>query len=394
MNKSTAGKTGVKAAALFVAAAVAAAAMPSSVSATSAETQKQLEEAQQQKEDTENALGENQQDINSLSGQKSGLEGKLSTLNTQLTEAGQNLTDIEARITDKNSEIEKTSSELDAATARADQQYADMKKRIQFMYEKGRGTYFLEMLLSSGSFTEFLNRQDYIQDLSQYDRRMLEEYKQTKQDISDRKAELEQERTDLEDLKSQAEAEQARVSSLVSQTSGSISATDSEIAGAQANADALQNQLETQNAQISALEAQLAEERRLEALSKASVWRNISQVTFADGDRELLAELIYSEAGNQPYEGQLAVGSVVINRVLSGAFPDTVVGVIYQANQFAPVADGHLALALAEKRATPSCYQAADAAMSGQTNVSDCIFFRTWIPEITPRYTIGAHIFY
>jgi len=107
----------------------------------------------------------------------------------------------------------------------------------------------------------------------------------------------------------------------------------------------------------------------------------------------LLANLIYCEAGGEPYEGQVAVGAVVINRVLSSVFPDTVVGVIYQKKQFSPVGSGRLALALANNKATPSCYQAADEAMSGKTNVGSCLFFRTPIPGLN-GIRIGGHIFY
>lgn len=89
-----------------------------------------------------------------------------------------------------------------------------------------------------------------------------------------------------------------------------------------------------------------------------SAWRDISEVSFAEGDRYLLANLIYCEAGNQPYAGQVAVGAVVINRVLSSVYPNTVSGVIYQYKQFAPVLDGHLAIALANDSATAACYKA------------------------------------
>ena len=102
---------------------------------------------------------------------------------------------------------------------------------------------------------------------------------------------------------------------------------------------------------------------------------------------------IYCEAGAEPYAGQLAVGAVVINRVLSSVYPDTVTGVIYQNKQFSPVASGRLALALAENRATPACYKAADEAMSGQTNVGNCVYFRTPIEGLS-GISIGGHIFY
>jgi spore germination cell wall hydrolase CwlJ-like protein len=83
-----------------------------------------------------------------------------------------------------------------------------------------------------------------------------------------------------------------------------------------------------------------------------------------------------------------------MNRVLSSVYPDTITGVIYQSGQFSPVASGRLALALAEGRATSSCYQAADEVMSGTTNVGNCVYFRTPVEGITPKYTIGGHIFY
>ena len=74
-------------------------------------------------------------------------------------------------------------------------------------------------------------------------------------------------------------------------------------------------------------------------------------------------------------------------------YPDTVVGVIYQNKQFSPVASGRLALALAEGKATESCYKAAAAAMSGVTNVGNCVYFRTPVEGLT-GIRIGGHIFY
>ena len=118
-----------------------------------------------------------------------------------------------------------------------------------------------------------------------------------------------------------------------------------------------------------------------------------SDVTFEEGDRYLLANLIYCEAGGEPYEGQVAVGAVVINRVLSSVYPDTVTGVIYQHHQFSPVDYGTLANALNVNKATDSCYRAADEAMAGRTNVGNCVYFRTPIPGLE-GIRIGGHIFY
>lgn len=92
-------------------------------------------------------------------------------------------------------------------------------------------------------------------------------------------------------------------------------------------------------------------------------------------DQTLLAALIYCEAGGEPYEGQVAVGAVVVNRVKSGAFPGTVRDVIYQSGQFGPARTGKLDRVLANGSATDSCYQAASEALAGVSPVGDALYF-------------------
>lgn len=93
-------------------------------------------------------------------------------------------------------------------------------------------------------------------------------------------------------------------------------------------------------------------------------------------DRDLLAAIIYTEAGNQSQEGQVAVGSVVMNRVASGSFPDTVSEVLNQEGQFYPASSGTLQSAL-ENGVPDSAYAAADAAMTGEKPVGDALYFNT-----------------
>jgi spore germination cell wall hydrolase CwlJ-like protein len=222
---------------------------------------------------------------------------------------------------------------------------------------------------------------------------MLEQFKQTRKDVEEKKAQLESELEDLNDLKAEAEAEKMKVSSLVIQTSNNVSSYSSQIAEAEATIDALSSVISAQDENIAALQKQYEEELAKSRLASQSTWRDISEVTFDEGDRRLLANLIYCEAGGEPYEGKVAVGAVVINRVLSSIYPNTVVGVIYQNKQFSPVNDGHLALALTYEKANADCYKAADEAMSGYTNVGQCVYFRTPI-EGLEGIKIGGHIFY
>lgn len=371
------------------------------------ETRQQIEQAEQDKKETEEQLDQTEENLKNLNEQQDSLQGKLTTLNTELSQVSNNLSDLESKIADKeaeietlNGKIEEVNRDLEEAIRLKDTQYETMKKQIQFIYEKSDFLY-MELFFSSTSFSDFLNKNNYIEQLSAYQQKVLQEYKDAQAAIEAKReelelamAQLEKDKEELGDYKVQVVAEQSRVSGLVSQTTNSIHATAGQISEAEAQALAYEQEIKAKEENLTALRAKLAEEIRMAELAAQSSWRDISEVSFAEGDRYLLANLIYCEAGAEPYAGQVAVGSVVINRVLSSVYPNTVTGVIYQSGQFSPVASGRLALALAEGRATAACYQAADEVMKGTTNVGNCVYFRTPVDGISPRYTIGGHIFY
>lgn len=112
-------------------------------------------------------------------------------------------------------------------------------------------------------------------------------------------------------------------------------------------------------------------------------------------DMELLATIIYCEAGNQSHEGKVAVGNVVINRVNSGSFPNTFEAVIRAPRQFSPVASGKFDRMLGSGRVPENCYVAAQDAMDGISYVGDCLYFKN--PKIAGAHagiTIGDHVFW
>ena len=364
----------------------------SPISYATESTKKQLQDAKDRKAQSENELDTKKKDIAEMNEEKSSLQGQLNTLNTQLSEVSDNLEQIEEQIGSKENEIENTLAELEAAKQDQENQYVAMKKRIQFIYEK-QNFMVMDLVFGFKNFSDFLNQEQYIEQLAAYDRKKLLEYIQIKEIIEEKEATLENEKEELDMYQAKQQAEQSRVAGLVSQTSGTIQQYSNDIKDAEAKAEEIEAQIRAQEEDIKQLEAKLAEEMRLSKLAAASSWRDISEVSFAEGDRYLLANLIYCEAGAEPYEGKVAVGAVVINRVLSSVYPDTVVGVIYQNRQFSPVASGRLALALAEGRATASCFQAADEAMKGYSNVGNCVYFRTPIPGLSGR-NIGGHVFY
>ena len=371
------------------------------------ETRQKIDKAEQEKKDAEEKLDETEENLKNLNEQKDSLQGALTTLNTELTQVSNNLSDLEDKIADKeaqietlNGKIEEVNKDLEEAIVLKDTQYETMKQQIRFIYEKSDFLY-MELFFSATSFSDFLNKNNYIEQLSAYQQKVLQDYKDAQAAIEAKQeeleldlAQLEKDKEELGEYKVQVVAEQSRVSGLVSQTTNSLHATSGQISEAEAQALAYEQKIKEEEENLTALKAKLAEEIRMAELAAQSSWRDISEVSFAEGDRYLLANLIYCEAGGESYAGQVAVGSVVINRVLSSVYPDTVTGVIYQSGQFSPVASGRLALALADGRATASCYQAADEVMHGTTNVGNCVYFRTPVAGINPRYTIGGHIFY
>ena len=124
---------------------------------------------------------------------------------------------------------------------------------------------------------------------------------------------------------------------------------------------------------------------------KAKRTKNLGAISASTDEVTLLAALIQAESGNQPYEGQLAVGAVVMNRVRSGGYPNSIQGVIAQPGQFGPAATGRVASILAAGPKA-SCMQAAQAAINGETVVGSATHFKR--AGSTDGIVIGAHVFY
>ncbi len=364
---------------------------PMVVSATSS-TKDKIDKTEQEKQDLEDELDKTQDNLGNLEGKRDSLKKELNYLNDQLSQVVENLEQLEEQIRQKEQEIVDTQAALEEARETEKWQYANMVAIVRCMYERQEDSY-LTALFTARSLSDLLNTADYIERVMDYDQKMMEQYKENRILIEAEEVRLQAEMTELESLKLQAEEEKKKVSGLISQTSSSITKYADQISDEERRALEYEAEIKKKEEDLEYLKKKLAEEIALSQAAANASWRDISEVTFAENDRYLLANLIYCEAGGEPYAGQVAVGSVVINRVLSSKFPDTVAGVIYQNRQFSPVASGRLALALGENRATEKCYKAADEAMSGVTNVGNCVFFRTPIEGLT-GISIGGHIFY
>ena len=156
-----------------------------------------------------------------------------------------------------------------------------------------------------------------------------------------------------------------------------------------------------ENVKIAAVEAKIAYEAKLEEERRAAeeaerIAREKAEAEAAAAaaqqaaEKELLASLIFCEAGNQPYEGQVAVGAVVMNRIKSSSYPDTMEEVIYQSGQFSPAMSGWLDRVRANQGFTEAAMQAAEDALAGSNPIGDCLYFS--VGGYGTR--IGDHLFH
>ena len=238
-----------------------------SIQASSASTEKvtedaastkSLQEAQDEKAQLEKALKEAQSTIEDLKDSKGDIESKVTELNQQLIDISARITDLENQLTAKSEDIQETKDELAGAKEREAQQYADMKVRIQFMYENGQTSY-LEALLSSRNISEFLNSADYIAQIQSYDRQKLTEYQDTVESIVNLEAQLGQEYTDLEALKSTVESNKATVAAMMRQKESELADISGDIEDAQSDADYYAAEIQAQEELIAAIKRAEAE---------------------------------------------------------------------------------------------------------------------------------------
>lgn len=158
-----------------------------------------------------------QNEVSSLQSQLTTLMGKVNTLESELIQTGEDIT--------------KAQSDLVVAQKKEKEQYAAMKKRIKYMYEAGNDSAF-ETLVTSDDFTDLLGKAEYVQNVHSYDRKQLQEYVETKQQISDLKDSLEKDQKELESKQAEYEKQGDNLNNLITSKSAEVANLDSEIQAA------------------------------------------------------------------------------------------------------------------------------------------------------------------
>ena len=216
--------------------------------------------------------------IQELEKLKADTESYVKELDGELARLDDELSSLDSRITDKEADIEETKAQLEEAKKTEEEQYASMKLRIKYMYEKG-DTSYLDLLLESGSMSEMLNRAEYIQQISSYDRKKLTEYGEIKEKIADDEEKLETEHEELLTLQEQTKAKQDSVEKLVGEKSRELQKYQNQIAANESQLASYQADIEAQENRIQQIEAELKrqeEEARKKAQEKGEEYKTVS----------------------------------------------------------------------------------------------------------------------
>lgn len=231
------------------------------------EKEDELDGLEGQKASLQNGRSNLQNIVNGLEATKNEMSAYVAELDAQVAGIQSNIDSLNELIDAKEAEIAQTQEELVQAEQVAADQYEAMKERIQFMYERG-DTLYLEMLLDSDSFADMLNKADYIEQLSAYDREKLEEYQLVVEYTELCRQELVSEQELLEEARTAAEEEQNNLNALIDEKEIQISAYESDIATNEQAIREYDEEIAEQNAIIAALEAQIAADQA--ALAEAT----------------------------------------------------------------------------------------------------------------------------
>ena len=242
--------------AVVVVCAVALAAIPpvSNVSATTMqEAQDSKNEAEGNKKDAQNVLDGLQERQNQLISDVEVLDKQVSDIQTKITAKEEEEDQL-------NTEIDDTQKKLAEAQVNEDNQYAAMMKRIQYLYENGEVEY-IDTLMSSASFTDMLNKSEYVEQISSYDQKQLNALIQTRQDIQDYEATLEKDLKEVESVKADLETEKDNLNTTISEKNAKIAEYSTDIDAQKALVDKYQQEMDAAEAEMEAIQKRLDEER-------------------------------------------------------------------------------------------------------------------------------------
>lgn len=231
------------------------------------------DQLKQDKAAAQSQLAAQESKINNLEDQKQTLSAEIDQLDSDLVNIMVEIEILDGELSDKEAQIEQTKADLAVAEENKQKQYEAMKKRIQYLYEKGGDDAWAQMLFQASDFTSRLNQAEYVQQMYDSDRNSLEEFKETVQQVKDLGNQLDSEKAELEEMNQEYQNRQASMQTQLEEKKATSSDYDAQIAQAQNQAAQYTELIRQQNAEIQKIEEEekkAAEEAARKAAEEAA----------------------------------------------------------------------------------------------------------------------------
>lgn len=219
-------------------------------------TKTEMEEAEKKASSLEEEKKDIETAINELKGLENDATGYIKNLDTSLDSLNKQVNALKSQMSAKEVELKAASEDLEAAKETVSRQYSNMKLRIQYMYEKGETSY-IDLLLKSGDLTQLFNRAEYISSIAAYDRRMLENYKGSKEEVEQREQILLAEREELAAFQAATSLKQQEVESLINKKNADLAIYQKQISDGRNSLDELNQDIADQEKHIKNMEAEI-----------------------------------------------------------------------------------------------------------------------------------------
>lgn len=231
------------------------------------------DQLKQDKAAAQSQLAAQESKINNLEDQKQTLSAEIDQLDSDLVNIMVEIEILDGELSDKEAQIEQTKADLAVAEENKQKQYEAMKKRIQYLYEKGGDDAWAQMLFQASDFTSLLNHAEYVQQMYDSDRNSLEEFKETVQQVKDLGDQLDSEKAELEEMNQEYQNRQVSMQTQLEEKKATSSDYDAQIAQAQNQATQYTELIRQQNAEIQKIEEEekkAAEEAARKAAEEAA----------------------------------------------------------------------------------------------------------------------------
>ena len=212
------------------------------------------DQLKQDKAAAQSQLAAQESKINNLEDQKQTLSAEIDQLDSDLVNIMVEIEILDGELSDKEAQIEQTKADLAVAEENKQKQYEAMKKRIQYLYEKGGDDAWAQMLFQASDFTSLLNQAEYVQQMYDSDRNSLEEFKETVQQVKDLGDQLDSEKAELEEMNQEYQNRQTSMQTQLEEKKATSSDYDAQIAQAQSQAAQYTELIRQQNAEIQKIE--------------------------------------------------------------------------------------------------------------------------------------------